>query len=115
MVSSKNLENLVDVFKRLSNEKSLDIYRFEGDLMDALFDLNTIETHVAGLTQRVIDNESLAEDEKASIPKDIFTEDKECLLPVINDRAPINIKVSSEVYEYAQKIDVLIKALMRCI
>ncbi len=115
MVSPKNLGKLKNVFLNFSKLKALDVFSFEDDLMDAVFDLNTIDSHIAGLVQRVTEGKALSADEKASIPEGIFTHDKESLLPAGSDRMPINIKSSTEVYEYALRLEEVICLLRKCI
>ena len=86
------------------------------DMSDALFDIYTVDSYIAGLVTKVLDGESLTHKEIEGIPENLFDNDGFSLMAINNPRQPIDLKGVPEVLHYVralEKLRVLLVAINR--
>lgn len=107
MVSSENLVDLERAFNTYKKLEAPDMFSVSSDMADALFDIYTVDSYVAGLVTKVLDGESLTHEEIEGIPKHLFDNDGFSLVSINNSRQPINLKDFPEVLHYVRALDQL--------
>lgn len=107
MVSSENLDDLERAFRAYKKLESPDMFSVGSDMADALFDIYTVDSYIAGLVAKVLDGESLTHEEVEGIPKHLFDDDGFSLVSINNPRQPIDLKGFPEVLHYVRALDQL--------
>lgn len=115
MVSPKNLELLRSSFNNFRTETAPDMFFYAEPIMEALFDINTIESYVVGITIRVIDGETISKEEILGIPNQILDDDGVSCLSINGDRPAVSLKDVDEVLSYAKKLDQVRCILIKCL
>lgn len=114
MVPSKALNELGLLFDEIKALPPLDIYNYSGDLMDAIFEINTLESYFSGIATKLIDGKYVTKDEFENIYRNIFDEDAKSLISITVDRPAINLESNQEVLLYAKQLDKLRLLLTNC-
>ena len=107
MVSSQDLDDLDRAFNVYKKLEAPDMFSVGGDMSDALFDIYTVDSYIAGLVAKVLDGGSLTHEEIEGIPKHLFDNDGFSLVSISNPRQPIDLKGFPEVLRYVRALDEL--------
>lgn len=105
MVSSKNINKLQIAFEEFQKLSALDIHAYSGELMDAIFDINTVDSYLSGLISRIIDGESITVEERSNVPTKLLEDDGKSLLPIIDQRDSILLEGSLDILTYVKALD----------
>ena len=108
---------MIDVLRATFNEfltlTPPDIHDYEGDVSDAVFDIMTIDSHVAGLATKLIGGGELTSFERDSLSKSILVNGSE-FVSVTSPREPISLTHFQSVLEYARGLEELRRCLYEC-
>ncbi len=105
MVSSMNIDKLKFVFEEFQKLPALDIHAYSGELMDAIFDINTVDSHLAGLILRVLDGKSITSEERSSVPMKLLGDDGKSLLAIVDQRNSILLEGDLDILTYVKDLD----------
>jgi hypothetical protein len=73
MASAQLIQEIRDLFDTLSNQ-SLTVHHYSGRVFDAVFDITTADTFVAGVASRLIDGDAATIEEFGFIGEPMLTE-----------------------------------------
>jgi hypothetical protein len=104
MVSAKVLKDLSYLFN--SSDRAIDMTRYDDELSDVVFDINTADSFVAGVASKILDREDLLPEEQAFIRKALFLRDG---IWEDSDGKTYDLRAHGEIYSVALAVERLRK------
>lgn len=115
MVSPTDITELKTCFDKYSNLKAPDMYSVDPSLSEALFDLFTLDSHIAGLATRVLEGGSLSKNELSGLPDKIVSEDGSKLISISEKGKEFELSASKQVQTYAVELEKVRSKLLKCV
>ncbi len=115
MVSSKNLEYLRILFDSHSKTAAPDMFGFPSDIQNALFEIFTIDSFLAGLVSRIVQGGPIYGEEISNIPTNLLGDDGSSFVFSIKNNPPIDLSKHEEVLNYIVALEKIRKMLLATI